>query len=100
LKSSVIAVNVTPILPRTFIPGSLGRAQATLPQNANVFPLITIVPLTGVPGEGTRINSAQKPPAETSLVKVELTNASPAFKSILHRRRSWGSFAACEWCFP
>jgi len=49
--------------------GSLARAQATVPLNAYAFPPITIYPLTCVPGDGTRINSAQKLPAETSLVK-------------------------------
>ncbi len=96
-KSSVISVNVTPILPRRFIRGSLAQAQATLPLNAYAFPPITIDPLTCVPGDGTRINSAQKPPAETSLVKAELTPASPAFKSILQRRRSLG-FDLCFLC--
>jgi len=98
IKASAISVNVTPILPRTFIRGSLARAQATLPLNAYAFTPITIDPLTCAPGDGTRINSAQKPPAETSLVKaVELTPVSPAFKSILQRRRSLG-FDLCFLC--
>jgi hypothetical protein len=96
-KSAAISVNATPILPRTFIRGSLARAQATLPLNAYAFPSITIDPLTCVPGDGTRINSAQKPPAETSLVKAELIPASPVFKSILQRRRSLG-FDLCFLC--
>jgi hypothetical protein len=80
-KASAISVNVTPKLPRRFIRGSLARAQATLPLNAYASPPITIDPLTSVPGDGTRINSAQKPPAETSLVKaVELTPASPTLQ--------------------
>jgi hypothetical protein len=33
-------------------------------------PPIVIAPVTCVPGNGTRINSAQKPPAETSMVKA------------------------------
>jgi len=44
IKASAISVNVTPILPRTFIRGSLARAQATLPLNAYAFTPITIDP--------------------------------------------------------
>src|ERR1700674_1636224 len=84
-------MNVTPIRPRRFTRGSLALAQTILPLKLYSCSPIVIAPTTCVPGDGTRISSAEKPPPETSMVKaVELAPASPAFRSILYRRPTRG----------
>src|SRR3954468_24139070 len=73
--------NAIPILPRTLSDESPGTFQATRPANDTLFPLLSIDPSTGVPGIRTRIDSVQKPPADTSRVK------DTAFPSITLKRR-------------
>ncbi len=61
----------TPIVPPTLEPESPRFTQTTWPPKATSFPSTRIDPSTVERGGSTRIDSVQKPPAQTSTVNEE-----------------------------